>query len=91
MALAIAKGIDRHLKIVERATKSADEPTRLRASIWYLEHTSQHFSKSRVELTGPDGSPLAGAIAVYLPQKDKPAIEVNGNGGQKAIAERSGI
>ena len=44
---------------------------RLRAACWYLEHTApEHFAKNRIELTGADGSPLTGAVAVYLPQKD---------------------
>jgi hypothetical protein len=61
---AIAKGIDRRLKKIEKA--SADD---WRASAWLLEHcpgAAEHFSKSRVEVTGPDGESLPGAQVAVL-------------------------
>ena len=67
---AIAKGIEARLKVIERATKSPDESIRLRSACWFLEHTApEFFARNRVEVTGANGLPLAGAIAVYLPQK----------------------
>lgn len=68
---ATAKGVDRRLKVIERATNSQDEAIRLRAACWFLEHTQpQHFARNRIEISGADGSPLAVGIGIYLPQKD---------------------
>jgi hypothetical protein len=83
---AIARGVDSRLRVVERALKSQDESIRLRAATWMLEHspeTAPYFSRSRVELSGPDGAPLAvGNVIVYLPAKGggSGAIEVGGDG-----------
>jgi len=77
---AVARGMDRRLKIIEEALSSKDESVRLRASCWYLEHVHpEHFARNRIEVTGADGSPLAAAVAIYLPKKDGnvPAVEVN--------------
>jgi hypothetical protein len=40
------------------------------------------YARNRLEVTGADGAPLAGAVAVYLPQKDgdpngKPVVTVD--------------
>ena len=62
---AIAKGIDRRLKKIEKASNAGD----WRASAWLLEHcpgAAEHFSKSRVEITGPDGGSLPGAQVAVL-------------------------
>jgi hypothetical protein len=64
---ATATGVERRLKKIESASNSGD----WRASAWLLEHCQpEYFSKARLEVTGANGAPLAGAIAVYLPQKD---------------------
>jgi hypothetical protein len=43
------------------------------AAAWYCEHVfPDSFSKSRLELTGANGSPLSAAVALYLPAKDSP-------------------
>lgn len=88
---AVAKGIARRLARIDRAS-----PTDWRAAAWLLEHCQpQHFAVSRqlLEVSGPGGSPLAGLVAVVLPQKQdtQPAVTVapalalaernNGNGG----------
>jgi hypothetical protein len=89
---AIARGVERRLKKIDRASNAGD----WRASAWLLEHTQpQHFARNRIEITGADGQPLAGAIAVYLPQKEsaltsRPALKANGDGETKLITERSG-
>jgi len=91
---AIAEGVKRHLTKIEQAAKDGD----WKASAWALEHChAEYFCKNRIEVTGADGSPLAGAIALYLPQKQDsngaqlPAVSVppllaernhgDGNGG----------
>jgi hypothetical protein len=73
---AIAKGVERRLKKIEAASNAGD----WRAAAWLLEHCQpEHFGRNRVEVTGADGSPLAAAIAIYLPQKDsnRPTVEVS--------------
>ena len=80
MSRAISRGIEKRLEVIERATRSKDEGIRLRAACWFLEHTQPaHFARNRIELTGADGSPLAAAVAIYLPKKDgdSPTVEVN--------------
>jgi hypothetical protein len=80
MARAVSEGVESRLEVIERATQSQDEAIRLRAACWFLEHTQPaHFARNRIELTGADGSPLAAAVAIYLPKKDgdAPAVEVN--------------
>jgi hypothetical protein len=78
LARAIARGADARLKKIETASASGD----WRAAAWLLEHCQpEHFAKNRIEVTGADGAPLTGVVAVYLPQKDgrngeRPAITV---------------
>src|SRR6516225_7896106 len=58
---AIAKGVAARLVVIERVLKSKDESMRIRSAHWLLEHTpgsAEHFSRSHVELTGPDDKPL---------------------------------
>jgi hypothetical protein len=83
---AIALGIKSRLDVVKKAMQSKDENVSLRAATWWLTHVpgaAEHFSESRrLEISGPDGQPLTGAVAVYLPQKDddpngKPVVTVN--------------
>ena len=80
MAAAVSRGVEKRLEVVERATRSKDEAIRLRAACWFLEHTQPaHFARNRIELTGADGSPLAAAVAIYLPKKDgeAPTVEMD--------------
>jgi hypothetical protein len=64
---ATAKAITRHLEKIQAASDAGE----WRASCWWLEHVfPENFSKSRIEVTGADGQPLAAAVAIYLPQKD---------------------
>lgn len=89
---ARAKGLAARLAVVSHAMESADESVALRASTWWLEHVfPEHFARNRLEVTGADGSPLAGVVAIMLPPKadSLPAVTVpalregrpNGNGG----------
>jgi len=72
---AVALAIERHLERIEAAAK-----TDWRSAAWMLEHLHPaHFARNRIEVTGADGAPLTGAIALYLPQKD------NGNGGARVL------
>lgn len=76
---SLAEGVQRRLQVIEMALLSQDESIRLRASCWWLEHRlPEHFSKTRLEVTGADGEPLAGII--ILPRKDdtngKPVVTV---------------
>jgi hypothetical protein len=75
---AIAQGIEKNLKVIEQGISSADEGVRVRCATWFLEHTQpQYFARNRVEVTGADGNPLAGAIQIFLPKKDPlPTVEV---------------
>jgi len=67
LARAIARGADARLRKIEAASAAGD----WRAAAWLLEHCQpEHFAKNRIEVSGPDGAPLAGVVAVYLPQKD---------------------
>jgi len=76
LAQAVAKGIEARLKVVERAMDSPDENIRLRSAFWFLEHTApQYFSRTRIEISGADGSPLALGIGIYLPRKDGDEIK----------------
>lgn len=64
---AVAIAIEKRLKLIESAADAGD----VNSAKWLLEHLHpQHFARNRIEITGVDGQPLAGAIAVYLPQKD---------------------
>ncbi len=64
---AVAEAIEKHLRLIIRAAENGDTAS----SRWFLERVhSQHFARNRVEVTGADGAPLAGAIAVYLPRKE---------------------
>jgi hypothetical protein len=69
---AIAKAIEKHLKLILTAAEKGDAA----CSRWFLERChSQHFGRQKIELTGADGAPLAGAIAVYLPEKQTAIVE----------------
>ncbi|HTV42913.1 MAG TPA: hypothetical protein VMF08_20280 [Candidatus Sulfotelmatobacter sp.] len=64
---AAAKGAEKRLAKIVAASNSGD----WRAAAWLLEHTKpEFFARNRLEITGADGSPLAAAVAIYLPQKD---------------------
>ena len=86
LSKAVSKGVEARLKVVEDALTSPDENIRLRSAFWFLEHTCPYFSRQRIELTGVDGAPLAGLVAVYLPQKDG-----DGNGSPLVTAPRKEI
>lgn len=48
---AIAEGVEARLKVIEQATKSADESVRLRSATWWLEHVlPEHFARSRIQV-----------------------------------------
>jgi hypothetical protein len=81
---AIAKGAEKRLKRIEDAARDD-----WRASAWLLEHTlPQFFAKTRLEVSGPDGVPLSGIVAICLPPKadSNPAVTV---GPGLALAERT--
>ena len=64
---AVARGVSERLKTIEESAI-----TDWRAAAWLLEHCQpQHFARNRLEVTGADGSPLMGAIVVYLPAKQR--------------------
>ena len=74
---AVALGVEKRLAVIEKASDADD----WRAAAWLLEHCQpEHFSKSRLEVTGANGGPLAGAVGIFLPRKDGTAetvVEVN--------------
>lgn len=66
---ATAVAIEKHLHLIIAAAEQGSTAD----SRWYLERVHpQHFGRTRIELTGTDGAPLAAAIGIYLPQKDAP-------------------
>lgn len=68
-----AEAIEKHLRLIIRAAESGDAA----CSRWFLERVHPaHFARTKIELTGADGQPLAAAIALYLPQKDSPGTNV---------------
>ncbi len=83
LAKAISKAVEMRLEVIEQALDSQDESIRLRSAQWYLEHVHpEAFARNRIEVTGADGAPLAGAVAIYLPRKDgdangAPTVTVN--------------
>lgn len=68
---ATAAAIEKHLKLIITAAEAGDTAS----SRWFLErcHPS-HFGRTKIELTGTDGSALAVGIGIYLPKKDGPEI-----------------
>ena len=74
---AIALGIEKRLAVIEMANDESD----WRAAAWLLEHCQpEHFAKNRIEITGANGGPLAGAVGSFRPRKDgttETVVEVN--------------
>jgi hypothetical protein len=60
---AVADAVEWHLQNIIAAARS--DPAQSR---WFLEHTqSSHFGRTKIEVTGADGEPLAGTqIAVLV-------------------------
>jgi hypothetical protein len=70
---AVAAAIEKRLGVIEKAADLGDTG----CAKWLLEHLHpQFFSRSRVEITGADGAPLAAGIQLYLPEKKVPSVEV---------------
>jgi hypothetical protein len=75
---AIAQGVSRRLLKIEQASEEGD----WHAGAWILERTQpQYFGRARLEVTGADGAPLAGVVAIMLPPKQDgnapPAVSVD--------------
>ncbi|HEX4348951.1 MAG TPA: hypothetical protein VH251_01120 [Verrucomicrobiae bacterium] len=69
---AVGKAVEWHLNNIIAAAKNGD----VQSSRWFLERTQPaHFGRTKIELTGADGQPLAAAVGIYLPQKDAPEIK----------------
>ena len=81
---AIAKAIQVRLDVIKKSMQSKDENVSLRAACWWLTHCPdvKGYYSSGVEISGPDGAPLAmQSVVVYLPAKGgSSAIEVGGDG-----------
>lgn len=70
---ARAYAVASKLQIINNAIQAGDVET----AKWFLTHCfPQDFARNRIEVTGPDGAPLAGAVIV-LPEKDPELIAVN--------------
>jgi hypothetical protein len=70
---ATAKAIEKHLRLIIKAAENGDTAN----SRWFLERVhSQHFGRTKLEITGADGSPLAAGVMLYLPQKETAAGSV---------------
>ena len=82
---AISRGVDTRLKKIEGASEAGD----WRAAAWLLEHCQpQHFAKNRLEISGPDGAPLAAGVTLYLPTKTSAAVDASVVVDAPALAER---
>jgi hypothetical protein len=69
---ARAASIEKHLRSIITAAEGGDTAS----SRWYLERCfPAEFGRSRIELTGENGSPLAVGIGIYLPRKDGEEIK----------------
>jgi hypothetical protein len=79
LSRALAEGAEKRLAVIEKALSSPDEAIRLRSAEWWLCHVlPQQFSRSRVEVTGPDGESLPGAqiaVLVWPHQNQNPQNE----------------
>jgi hypothetical protein len=66
---ATGAAIEKHLRLIITAAETGDTAS----SRWFLERVHpSHFGRTKLELSGADGSPLAVGIGIYLPQKDSP-------------------
>ena len=73
---AVSRGINQRLAVVEECMRSSDLAIRLRSSIWWLEHApgaAEHYSKTRLEVTGSEGLPLS--VSIYLPKKESSEMD----------------
>jgi hypothetical protein len=53
LALAVARGVDANLKVVEQSLKSRNESVRLRAACWFLSSTQpDSFGRTRIDVAG---------------------------------------
>ena len=60
---ATGKAIEKHLRLIIQAAENGDVAN----SRWFLERVHpQHFGRTRLELSGPDGEPLAGTQVAVL-------------------------
>ncbi|MGA2854660.1 MAG: hypothetical protein ABSE90_11105 [Verrucomicrobiota bacterium] len=70
---ATAKAIQKHLRLIIKAAENGDTAN----SRWFLERVHpQYFGRTKIELTGADGLPLAAGVMLYLPQKETAAGSV---------------
>jgi hypothetical protein len=63
---AISAGVEKRLKLIQDAADNGDWRA---AEAWLRLVLPAEYGRQRLELTGENGSPLLGAIAVYLPAK----------------------
>jgi len=70
---AISAGVEKRLRMIQDAADNGDWRA---AEAWLRLVLPAEYGRNRIELTGADGAPLTGAVALYLPQKQ------DGNGGR---------
>ena len=85
---AVSKAIEKRLRKIEQAANAGDWRA---AECWLRLVLPAEYGRNRLEVTGADGSPLAGMVAICLPPKQDdngnalpavtvPALEERNNG-----------
>ncbi|MEO5804408.1 MAG: hypothetical protein ABIR24_12850 [Verrucomicrobiota bacterium] len=70
---AVALAVEKRLKIIEASARLGD----VNSAKWMLEHLHPSlFARSRIEISGVNGSPVSVGYVVFLPPKDADVITV---------------
>ncbi len=72
---AVGRAIEKHISLIVHAAEHGDTAS----SRWFLERCHpQHFARTRVELTGENGGPIAGAVITlqWPHQQTQPRHEI---------------
>ena len=81
---AISAGVEERLATIAESARTDWRA----AEAWLRLVLPMEYSRNRIELSGPDGGPLAGGVNLYLPQKNGAAM-VDVAPAARALTERS--